>query len=599
MTPRTLNTQPCAQVECLNNGTCVLGPDGQASCLCLEGFNGERCEFSACATMPCMNGGVCRISGAEPICECPFGVTGILCEQAICDPLCENGGSCELVNGTAICQCLPGTTGINCNLMDVCAEASTCAVFGEHARCRLDPNSLMLISPVPVNASYLCECANDHNEWVNCLELAMQAGPFTSLPPLIAVKPSTLNISQPTGVNATKIGSSISVLSGLFNRSSVMNKTNEESPFNVSGELPFPHLNTDSPTLLHSITTTEPSGTANELTTTQEQDLTSTDELNRQLLSGFIFPGLTNATGSSKHSSSNDSSEVLSSSESTTDADLSSAPNRTSLLFPPFSSFTIPNFTSLSSEQLLTTTMQPFSPAVNATKLTDMQQNQSELPWSPFEETLLTNTPPTTDLPTEPDYDLPTDETSPSTTEKTDVPLSTEGFGSDTTSNEETATTEASIPSSQLTTMRSIVVSTTNFEQPRISTTTEAEQSSEPPTTSPEDEDEMGNEVVTSEVDHYPYASSSSSTPTPYQPDSNQSHKASAADDSSSTSWIIALVIAIVFLLLLAVIALFVVRYIQRSRKLHGKYNPAREENVLANSFSMPMTTVTKEERLI
>lgn len=42
-----------------------------------------------------------------------------------------------------------------------------------------------------------------------------------------------------------------------------------------------------------------------------------------------------------------------------------------------------------------------------------------------------------------------------------------------------------------------------------------------------------------------------------------------------------------------------VFRYVRRSRKLHGKYNPAREESMLSSSYSMPMATVTKEERLI
>ncbi|VDN34505.1 unnamed protein product [Gongylonema pulchrum] len=52
-------------------------------------------------------------------------------------------------------------------------------------------------------------------------------------------------------------------------------------------------------------------------------------------------------------------------------------------------------------------------------------------------------------------------------------------------------------------------------------------------------------------------------------------------------------------LVLAGVCAVLVLRYIRRSRKLHGKYNPAREESVLSSSYSMPMTTITKEERLI
>ena len=51
--------------------------------------------------------------------------------------------------------------------------------------------------------------------------------------------------------------------------------------------------------------------------------------------------------------------------------------------------------------------------------------------------------------------------------------------------------------------------------------------------------------------------------------------------------------------MLLGAAGLFVLRYVKRSRKLHGKYNPAREENALSSDYSMPMTTVPKEERLI
>lgn len=68
---------------------------------------------------------------------------------------------------------------------------------------------------------------------------------------------------------------------------------------------------------------------------------------------------------------------------------------------------------------------------------------------------------------------------------------------------------------------------------------------------------------------------------------------------SSAASWIIAIVAMIVLGFLLLATTLFVLRYVRQSRKLHGKYNPAREEHALSAAFSMPMSHISKEERLI
>ncbi|GMT32737.1 hypothetical protein PFISCL1PPCAC_24034 [Pristionchus fissidentatus] len=68
---------------------------------------------------------------------------------------------------------------------------------------------------------------------------------------------------------------------------------------------------------------------------------------------------------------------------------------------------------------------------------------------------------------------------------------------------------------------------------------------------------------------------------------------------SATASWIVAIVAIAVLGLLLLATALVVLRYVRQSRKLHGKYNPAREEHALSSAYAMPMATVTKEERLI
>ncbi|KAF8386868.1 eat-20, partial [Pristionchus pacificus] len=68
---------------------------------------------------------------------------------------------------------------------------------------------------------------------------------------------------------------------------------------------------------------------------------------------------------------------------------------------------------------------------------------------------------------------------------------------------------------------------------------------------------------------------------------------------SATASWIVAIIAVAVLALLLIASALVVLRYVRQSRKLHGKYNPAREEHALSSAYAMPMATVTKEERLI
>ncbi|KAE9419582.1 hypothetical protein Angca_007435, partial [Angiostrongylus cantonensis] len=66
-----------------------------------------------------------------------------------------------------------------------------------------------------------------------------------------------------------------------------------------------------------------------------------------------------------------------------------------------------------------------------------------------------------------------------------------------------------------------------------------------------------------------------------------------------AASWIVAVVAVIVLGLLLLATTVFVLRYVKQSRKLHGKYNPAREEYALSAAYSMPLSHVSKEERLI
>uniref|UniRef100_A0A0N4Z7A0 EGF-like domain-containing protein n=1 Tax=Parastrongyloides trichosuri TaxID=131310 RepID=A0A0N4Z7A0_PARTI len=68
---------------------------------------------------------------------------------------------------------------------------------------------------------------------------------------------------------------------------------------------------------------------------------------------------------------------------------------------------------------------------------------------------------------------------------------------------------------------------------------------------------------------------------------------------ASATTWIIVIFVILIIMMLIAGGVVFVLRYIRRSRKLHGKYNPAKEEHAIAATYALPMQAVAKEERLI
>ena len=52
-----------ATFGCGGHGDCLAGVCVDGSCLCREGYDGERCEFRSCAWMeayrPCLNDGQC------------------------------------------------------------------------------------------------------------------------------------------------------------------------------------------------------------------------------------------------------------------------------------------------------------------------------------------------------------------------------------------------------------------------------------------------------------------------------------------------------------------------------------------------------------
>uniref|UniRef100_A0AC35UGU2 EGF-like domain-containing protein n=1 Tax=Rhabditophanes sp. KR3021 TaxID=114890 RepID=A0AC35UGU2_9BILA len=68
---------------------------------------------------------------------------------------------------------------------------------------------------------------------------------------------------------------------------------------------------------------------------------------------------------------------------------------------------------------------------------------------------------------------------------------------------------------------------------------------------------------------------------------------------ASTTTWIITILCILIITILIIIAAFCTIRYMRRSRKLHGKYNPAKEEHAIAATYALPMQAVAKEERLI
>ena len=69
---------------CLNNAQCLPDGMGGATCICMPGFSGSRCETqSPCSSNPCQNGGACTFTGFGYRCDCFSGFTGFNCETSM------------------------------------------------------------------------------------------------------------------------------------------------------------------------------------------------------------------------------------------------------------------------------------------------------------------------------------------------------------------------------------------------------------------------------------------------------------------------------------------------------------------------------------
>nr|CAD2174936.1 unnamed protein product [Meloidogyne enterolobii] len=146
----------CNASFCLNGGKCLFDYLNGSKCLCLEGFNGTRCEINQrqeedniteyninnneinknkCQLNRCLNGGICSINNNENIsstkCLCPSNFEGNYCqikketkiEKCIKENWCGKNGYCKILKEAEkdifeeeiiFCECNEGFFGEFC-----------------------------------------------------------------------------------------------------------------------------------------------------------------------------------------------------------------------------------------------------------------------------------------------------------------------------------------------------------------------------------------------------------------------------------------------------------------------------------------------------
>nr|XP_047124711.1 hemicentin-1 [Hydra vulgaris] len=99
---------PCTPNPCKNNGICYI-KDNIARCVCIFGFDGEKCEDTTLILCPspnvCKNGGTCYLMKNNSICKCTDQYFGDSCQDYnYCEPnLCKYDGTCSSLNGGFQC----------------------------------------------------------------------------------------------------------------------------------------------------------------------------------------------------------------------------------------------------------------------------------------------------------------------------------------------------------------------------------------------------------------------------------------------------------------------------------------------------------------
>ncbi|CAI2358167.1 unnamed protein product [Caenorhabditis sp. 36 PRJEB53466] len=584
----TLAPSPCAGYHCHNNGTCLVSQEGSATCLCRNGFTGDHCELDVCSSVPCQNGGVCRSNNGIAYCECPPAFTGLLCESSHteasttpeCKPECTNG-ECVLKDGQAQCECRQGFTGANCNVLDVCLGDAACSMFGPTAKCVLDDDMDKMTSVTLMNGTYDCLCPHPiHGQFVDCMQL--HAPSATSVQPTepvennASVTPSfpVLEISQvPTGAPTVQTVATTTTIPPLHTTEQALNPSEPSAGFTVTRE-PLRPLDVSStlppPFNQHIITAGEQQWHQN-----TQQTFATQQPVAPQTMTTFIFPQTPETT--------------------------TLAPTTQQTPVHKFVSPNMPNENEEEEEEETTEETEETFP----TPSTIQVETTSTAPSSTFETSTQFVTTPvpstTTELEEEDeDDDMTTEDVTESTTTEF-VPPSTAGSTpTPTTTMEEEVTESETEGTTQEETESEELLTTTQTSLPFWMTTTKQGGQPTPIDIEPHlqpDEFETSTERVVEEGSEEETTTEPNEVSTPS--DVIHHHTSNGKQSSAAASWIIAIIALIVLGLLLLATSLFILRYIRQSRKLHGKYNPAREEHNLSAAYAMPMSHIAKEERLI
>ncbi|XP_067306556.1 protocadherin Fat 4 [Pseudorasbora parva] len=107
----------CTKGPCENGGNCYNNP-GSYYCQCKEGFSGLHCNTvdNECQAVICLNGGTCWNRQGGFICDCSPGYEGRFCDRIVdhcASSPCVFGNCFSFLTGYS-CQCPFGVSGINC-----------------------------------------------------------------------------------------------------------------------------------------------------------------------------------------------------------------------------------------------------------------------------------------------------------------------------------------------------------------------------------------------------------------------------------------------------------------------------------------------------
>ncbi|KAK6489872.1 protein eyes shut-like protein [Huso huso] len=77
------NAPVCQYHPCRNGGVCVSDAENWF-CKCPDLYSGKLCQFTACERSPCGHGATCvPKTDQDTVCLCPYGRTGLLCNEAV------------------------------------------------------------------------------------------------------------------------------------------------------------------------------------------------------------------------------------------------------------------------------------------------------------------------------------------------------------------------------------------------------------------------------------------------------------------------------------------------------------------------------------